>query len=122
MKLCAILAAVLVLIPTAAVSKDRVVECAITSLTGGDVEFKGKCKFMPEAGGSFTLMDAAGKDIFFDSIGMVSVTLTGKDTADVSGFVIDEVGGGHSSRWGEVKRSKKDGACWDGDDFRVCAW
>lgn len=122
MKLSAILATVLILLPAVAVAKEKVVDCAITSLPSNDIQFKGKCKFVPEAGGSFTLMDAKGKDKFYDTIGMVSVTLTGKDTAEVGGFVLDEGGGGHNSRWGEAKRSKKDGACWDGADFRVCAW
>jgi len=122
MKLSPVLAALLLLAPTAALAKGRVVDCAITSLPGNDVQFKGKCSFLPEAGGSFTLMDAKGKDMFYGSIGMVSVTLTGKDTAEVSGLVLDEGGGGHNSRWGEAKRSKTDGACWDGSDFRICAW
>lgn len=122
MKLSPVLAAILIILPTAAFSKAKVVECAITSLPSNEVKFKGKCRFLPEAGGSFTLMDANGKDEFYDAIGMVSVNLTGKITAEVSGLVLDEGGGGHNSRWGEAKRSQRDAACWDGEDFRVCAW
>ena len=122
MKLSPVVAALLLLAPTAALAKGKVVDCAITSLPGNDVQFKGKCTFLPEAGGSFTLMDAKGKDNFYGTIGMVSVYLTGKDTAEVSGLVLDEGGGGHNSRWGAAKRSQKDRACWDGEDFRVCAW
>jgi hypothetical protein len=116
-----LLIALLLLVPTAALAKGRVVDCAITSLPGNAVQFKGKCTFLPEAGGSFTLMDAKGRDTFYGSIGMVSVTLTGKDMAEVSGLVVD-AGGAHNSRWGAATRSKTDGACWDGTDFRICAW
>jgi hypothetical protein len=116
MKFGLILTAALLLIPAQALASGRIVQCAITS--GGVVEFKGKCKFLPEAGGSFTLLDAAGKDTFYGSIGMVSVYVTGKDTAEVSGLVL----GGNNSRWGSAKRSNKDRACWEGSDFRICAW
>ena len=116
-----VLAALLVVAPLSAEAKGKMVDCAITSLPGNEVQFKGKCRFVPEAGGSFTLMDAAGKDRFYGEIGMVSVTLTGKDMAEVSGLVLG-AGGGHNSRWGEARRSAADRACWDGTDFRICAW
>lgn len=112
----------LVLAPGVTQAKGRVVGCAITSLPGNEVQFKGKCRFLPDGGGSFTLMDADGDDSFYGDIGMVSVTLTGKNTAEVSGLVLDPAGGGHNSRWGEARRSASDGACWDGSDFRICAW
>lgn len=119
MKLIILLVAALFVFPTQALAKARIVRCAITS--GGIVEFKGKCKFIPEAGGSFTLMDAAGKEKFYRSMGMVSVYLTGKDIAEVSGLVLSD-GSAHNSRWGTAKRSEKDRACWEGTDFRICAW
>lgn len=121
MKLSPAFAALLLLTPVAALAKGKVVDCAITSLPGNEVQFKGKCRFLPEAGGSFTLMDAKGNDMFYGTIGMVSVYLTGKDAAEVSGLVLD-AGGGHNSRWGAAKRSQQDRACWDGEDFRICAW
>lgn len=122
MRRCLPLAVLLVLAPAMAEAKDRVVRCAITSLPDNAVQFKGKCRFLPEGGGSFSLADAGGKDAFYGDIGVVSVTLTAKDTAEVSGLVLDPGGGGHVSRWGAAKRSASDGACWDGADFRICAW
>ncbi|WP_146256109.1 hypothetical protein [Aestuariivirga litoralis] len=113
--------AVFLLLSPVAEARDRVVDCAILSLPGKAVQFKGKCNFMPEAGGSFSLADADGKPKLYGDIGVVSVTLTGKDTAEVSGLVIDS-GGGHSSRWGTARRAADDRACWDGEDFRICAW
>lgn len=121
-KTALLLAGLLAVVPGVAEAKGRVVSCAITSLPGNAVQFKGKCRFLPEGGGSFSLMDAAGRDRFFGDIGAVSVTLTAKDTAEVSGLVLDPGGGGHASRWGTAQRSASDGACWDGDDFRICAW
>lgn len=111
----------LVMLPTAALAKDRVVDCAVLSLPDGAVQYKGTCKFMPEQDGSFALASPSGKAKLYASIGIVSVTLTGKDEAEVSGLVID-AGGAHSSRWGAATRSTKDRACWDGADFRICAW
>ena len=121
MKIRLLAAAALLLTPTAALSKDRVVDCAVLSLPDKTVQYKGRCRFMPEAGGSFSLASPTGKPKLYDRIGIVSVTLTGKDTAEVSGLVID-ASGGHNSRWGEASRSTADRACWDGADFRVCAW
>lgn len=121
MKLITALTAIAILSASVAIAAGRTVDCSISTLPGNEVQFKGKCNFVPEAGGSFTLMDAAGRDKLYDNVGMVSVYVTGKDTAEVSGLVLDN-SGGHNSRWGSAKRSRLDRACWDGDDFRVCAW
>jgi len=117
-----LLALLLALLPAAAEAKGRVVNCAITTLPGNAVQFKGPCRFLPEGGGSFSLVDKAGGDRLFGNIGAVSVSLTAKDSAEVSGLVLDPGGGGHGSRWGSATRSPRDGACWDGADFRICAW
>lgn len=113
--------AALLFMPSLASAKERIVRCAILSLPGGEVQYKGKCAFLPEEGGSFSLSSAAGKDKLYGEIGAVSVTMTGNGTAEVRGLVLDPAGA-HNSRWGEAKRSVKDSACWDGEDFRVCAW
>ena len=49
---------------------------------------------------------AKGRDTFYGSIGMVSVTLTGKNMAEVSGLVVD-AGGAHNSRWGAATRPSR---------------
>lgn len=115
------LTAIALLSAPSAFATGRIVDCSISNLPGNELQFKGKCNFIPEAGGSFTLMDAAGRDKLYGTVGMVSVNLTGKDTAEVSGLVLDK-SGGHNSRWGSAKRSRLDRACWDGGDFRICAW
>lgn len=122
MRLIVALALLAVVLPTGASAKGRVVDCRISSLDGAYVQFKGRCRFVPEPGGSFSLSDASGKAKFYSTISIVSVYLTGKDIAEVSGLVLDPGGGGHNSRWGEAKRSTKDRACWDGSDFQICAW
>lgn len=122
MRLIVLLTFLMVMSPLAANAKGKVVDCRISSLDGTQVQFKGRCKFVPEAGGSFSLSDASGKARFYNTISVVSVYLTGNDTAEVSGLVLDPGGGGHNSRWGEAKRSTKDSACWDGSDFQICAW
>lgn len=122
MRLIVALALLAVALSSVTSAKGRVVDCRISSLDGAYVQFKGRCQFTPEPGGSFSLSDASGKAKFYSTISVVSVYLTGKDTADVSGLVLDPAGGGHNSRWGEAKRSTKDRACWDGSDFQICAW
>ena len=57
-----LLALLLALLPAAAEAKGRVVRCAITTLPGNAVQFKGPCRFLQEGGGSFSLVDKAGGD------------------------------------------------------------
>ena len=105
-----------------AFAKDRIVDCSISSLPSGEIEYKGQCKYMAHSEGSFTLMSPLGEMPLFDSVAMVTVHITRKNVAEVSGLVIDKPSGGHNSRWGRAVRSKIDRACWNGDDFRICAW
>jgi len=94
---------------------DKSVKCEISS-TGQ--KYKGDCTFKPQNGGTFTLTNTIlGKSIGSTDINSVTVFISGKDVAQVSGEM-----GGAISRWGEAKRSQKEKACWIGDDFRVCAW
>jgi hypothetical protein len=109
------------LISTSVTAKDRLVDCAISQLPSNKIEYQGKCAFSSEKGGTFYLSSPDGKSILYNHIGSVTVFIVDKDTAEVSGLVMDKVGG-HNSRWGEATRSKSDKACWDGQDFRVCAW
>ena len=43
----------------------------------------------------------------------VSIVEISRGTAEVSGVTRD----GINSRWGQARR---DGACWSGEDFRIC--
>lgn len=122
MKVGAAIAAALTLSANPTFANEKTVKCEITSQPSNEVQFAGKCKFEAEQGGSFSLSDANGGDLLYESISVVHVYVTAKGHAEVSGLVLDEGGGGHNSRWGAAKRSQKDGACWEGEDFRICAW
>lgn len=93
---------------------ERAVKCEIQ--TGSSKVFNGKCKFMQEDGGSFSLSNFSEKPLF-DEVTIVSVTIVEKGIAEVRGLTTR----GNNSRWGEAKRSTKDPACWVGSDFKICA-
>jgi len=99
----------------------KVVQCDILTLPVQSVQFSGKCVFQPEGSGSFSLSAVNQQSTLFGDIAVVNVILVEKGLAEVSGLVIDRSGGGHTSRWGQARRSTKDKACWDGEDFRICA-
>lgn len=94
---------------------ERVVRCAVTG--AGTPAYRGSCRFRAEAGGSFSLRPARGA-AFPGGVTDVSVFVTAPGQAEVSGLTR----AGVNSRWGEAKRSSRDGACWKGADFEVCAW
>jgi hypothetical protein len=104
----------LLLAAQTAVAAERIVSCEINS--NGKTVFNGKCKFIPDQGGSFSLSGVTGKPLF-GNVTDVSVYIIEKGVAEVRGLTSD----GINSRWGEAKRSAKDKACWEGSDFRVCA-
>ena len=97
-------------------ARDRVVDCRIDS--GHQTIYNGKCKFMPDGGGSFTLAHPRRDRDLTTNIMMVSVSVLGGGYAEVRGLTTS----GNNSRWGEARRSSRDRACWKGQDFRVCAW
>src|SRR5262245_37805466 len=97
-------------------SRGRLVDCRVES--SGKVEVSGKCRFATEAGGSFTLSSPDANKALFGSILMVTVSIVSAGDAEVRGLTRD----GINSRWGAARRSSRDRACWEGSDFRVCAW
>ena len=99
----------------------KIVQCDILSFPSQSVQFRGKCVFQPEGGGSFSLSAVNQQSTLFGDIAVVNVTVVEKGLAEVSGLVIDKTGGGHTSRWGQARRSIQDKSCWDGADFRICA-
>ena len=94
----------------------RNAKCLITS--GPTTQFRGICDFRAETNGSFSLTTTKKSGHFFGDVIVVSVTVLSKNRADVRGLTKM----GINSRWGSVKRSRKDRACWVGSDFKVCAW
>lgn len=109
-------ATILLLTTNLATAKDRIVKCKIDS--GNQTIYEGKCAFIPDTKGSFGLSNPVKNQPLTDTISMVSVMIIEKGVAEVRGLTSD----GINSRWGEAKRSAKDKACWEGVDFKVCAW
>jgi len=100
------------LISSQAIAADRVVKCQVNT-------YKGSCLFSPDTPkGSFSLTNPDKNKPLIDNIGVVNVTIVEPGVAEVSGLTTE----GSNSRWGEAKRSSKEKACWEGEDFKVCAW
>ena len=92
----------------------RPARCVVQS--AGEPAWRGACDFFAERGGSFTIQPRRGR--FPGGIGDISVSLIGPGTAEVRGLTSD----GINSRWGEARRSRRDPACWIGEDFSVCVY
>ncbi len=90
----------------------RPVRCMLT----GSVHYAGKCDFT-NAGASFSLAPI-GRASFPGGVNPVSVAIVAPGVAEVRGLTRE----GINSRWGEARRSKRDPACWEGSDFRICAY
>jgi hypothetical protein len=93
----------------------RPARCVIQS--EGSATYRGPCLFRAERGGTFTVMPPRGR-AFPGGVTSVTVAVIGRGVADVRGLTR----GGINSRWGEAIRSQSDGACWQGNGFRVCAY
>ena len=120
-KLTGVLAIALLLMSHAPLAKERTVKCQIDGMGESgkiETEYKGLCLFFPDKQGSFSLANPKKDKPLTGSITMVSVTIIEKGVAEVRGLTTD----GINSRWGEAKRSQKDKACWEGEDFKICAW
>ncbi|MDP2800898.1 MAG: hypothetical protein Q8O26_03360 [Phreatobacter sp.] len=111
----ALLTLALLVAPGAAAARD--VGCRIEQT--GRVVLDRTCDFAPNGrDGSFTLSPrGGGQGALFGSILMVSISVIEPGLAEVRGLTRD----GINSRWGAARRSVRDGACWEGSDFRVCA-
>ncbi len=119
-KATAILTITLLAVSTQLYAKDRTVKCQIDSNgSTGKLEtvYNGSCLFIPDGkNGSFSLTNPDKSKPLTDTIVAVNVSITKKGLAEVAGATT--VGG--SSRWGEAKKAAK--GCWEGQDFKVCAW
>lgn len=107
---------ILALSASSSFAADRVVKCQIDS--SGSPSFKGKCLFMPEKGGSFSLQNVNPDKQIMEGLLDVNVQIIEKGVAEVRSVTVNGV----NSRWGEARRSDKDKACWIGNGFRICAW
>ena len=83
----------------------------------GRVAFAGKCQFVADTGGSFSLTSLDNQSPLYGSTLSVSVSVVSPGNAEVRGLTKS----GINSRWGSAIRSRGEPACWVGEDFRVCA-
>jgi hypothetical protein len=109
----ALLAALAVLAMPAAAAA-RPARCVVQS--AGAPIWRGGCDFIPDRGGSFGIQPLRGR--FPGGISDISVFVTEPGVAEVRGLTRD----GINSRWGEARRSRRDPACWVGEDFSVCVY
>jgi hypothetical protein len=92
----------------------RPARCVVQS--AGAPTWRGACNFIPDGGGSFYIDPARGR--FPGGTSDISVSLISPGVAEVRGLTRD----GINSRWGEAHRSRRDPACWVGEDFSVCVY
>jgi hypothetical protein len=92
----------------------RPARCVVQS--AGERTWRGPCNFVPDRGGSFSVDPARGR--FPGEASDISVSLISPGVAEVRGLTRD----GINSRWGEARRSRRDPACWVGEDFSVCVY
>ncbi|MBV9882111.1 MAG: hypothetical protein JO276_03805 [Sphingomonadaceae bacterium] len=100
------------LLPAAA--EARTARCVVQG--AGAPIWRGPCDFVPDRGGSFGIQPLRG--LFPGGASDISVAVTAPGVADVRGLTRDGV----NSRWGEARRSRRDKACWVGQDFSVCVY
>jgi hypothetical protein len=89
--------------------------CVVNS--NGEKAYSGPCNFTSEGKGSFGI-EPLGQRAFSGGVTAISVSVTGPGTAEVNGLTAS----GINSRWGSARRSRRDPACWEGADFRVCVY
>lgn len=107
--------AVLAAVVTPAQARPRVAQCVIT---GRDTDpWRGPCLFTAERDGSFSVSPTRGRT-FSDGVQMISIAVTSRGEGEVRGLTSEGV----NSMWGHSVRSRRDPACWIGDDFSVCAY
>jgi hypothetical protein len=92
----------------------RPARCVVQS--AGAPIWRGACEFTPDRGGSFGIQPLRGR--FPGGISDISVAIVSPGVAEVRGLTRD----GINSRWGEARRSRRDKACWVGEDFSVCVY
>lgn len=98
----------------AAPAQAKMARCVIDS---EGTSYRGPCQYNVARGGTFTLSPAHRRS-FGEEVVSITVYVTGRGVADVRGVTRD----GINSRWGRAVRSRRDGACWVGEDFSVCAY
>ena len=79
--------------------------------------YTGPCQYTVAKGGTFTITAPHGRGFGGGTLSL-TVYVTRPGFAEVRGLTQ----AGINSRWGSARRSRRDGACWDGDGFSVCVY
>ena len=95
-------------------ARAKIARCVIDS---EGTSYRGPCQYVVARGGTFTLSPAHRRS-FGEEVVSITVYVTGRGVADVGGLSRDRI----NSRWGRAVRSRRDSACWVGEDFSVCAY
>jgi hypothetical protein len=102
--------------PSKADADSKTAECKIKSHPA-DTEFKGECEFIPSGGGSFSVVRSSG-EAFVDGITEFVLQL---DTKTIAGFSARS-DDGELNYLGSAEKSTVDAACWDAENYTVCAY
>lgn len=94
--------------------KPRTIDCQITTV---HTSYKGRCHFIAEKGGSFTLSNINSQNPLIGDTKTLHVYIVDKGVAEVDSLHED----GITTSWGTATRSQKQKACWVGSDFKICA-
>jgi len=107
-------AAALAALALAAPAHAKTARCVIES-EGSN--YAGPCQYMVAKGGTFTVTAPHGRGFGGGTLS-ITVYVTRPGFAEVRGLTEE----GINSRWGTALRSRRDGACWKGEDFSVCVY
>ena len=102
-------------VATPSFAGDRIVNCYVES--DGKVDFRGKCRFAGKPNGSFSLENVDTRRPFMRHVLILQVSVMRPGVAEVRGLTP----AGINSRWGDVRRSSRQPACWVGDGIKICA-
>ena len=102
-------------IATPADAAPRAARCLLTST--GIVPYRGPCLFEARRGGSFTVSRSRRRP-FRGPIVAISVEVTSPGVGEAYGLSSE----GENASWGTVRRSRSDAACWEAEEFAICAY
>jgi len=79
--------------------------------------YRGPCEYHVAKGGTFTVTPVRS-NTFAGGATSITVFVMRPGVAQVRGLTES----GINSNWGNARRSKRDSACWIGNDFTVCVY
>jgi hypothetical protein len=98
----------------AAPAQAKIARCVIDS---EGTSYRGPCQYNVARGGTFTLTPVRERTFAGGALS-ITVYMVRPGVADVRGLTE----AGVNSRWGRAVRTRRDRACWAGEDFTICAY